>query len=109
MTGDGLPPGVAAALAAHGLLPDLDGYDVDALVAAAEALGLVASVEPVTGASPRHAGRYRAVVWRAEAHTWDSVPGSMMGHRSARGRGPTEAAALGAALGKWLRRWGDGA
>ena len=103
MSGDALPDEVVAALAAHGLAPGPAGYDAGTLAEAAQARGLTASVEAVAGARPAAAGRYRAVLWRAVARDAPSRPGgSVVAHEAARGRGRTEAAALGKALARWL-------
>ena len=99
-----MPIELAQALAAAGISPGADGYDADALTAAAEARGLVASVEAIPG-TMRHQQRFRALVWRT-AERRAGLHGEVLAtaHPAARGRGRTEAEALGKALVAWLRK-----
>ena len=107
VSGEALPAEVAAALAAHGVNPGPAGYDAAVLTAAAEARGLTASVEEVAGAPLTAAGRYRALLWRAEARVWCGRAKELrVTHDWAQARGRTEAAALGKALARWLERHG---
>ena len=109
VSGEALPDEVAAALAAHGVAPGPAGYDAATLAEAAAARGLTTSVEAVAGARPAAAGRYRAVVWRTVARDAPGRPGgSVVAHEAARGRGRTEAAALGTALARWLGKAAGG-
>ena len=91
-------PDPGAVLLAHGLAPGAEGFARGDLLAFAEARGWAVSVEPTTRPTPRK--RYRALIWQPT-----EPAGGLLARRSV-GRGPTEAAALAAALAGALTRWG---
>ena len=90
---------ITSVLAASGLVPGSDGYDLAEVMATVERRGWACWVEPLAaGADDRE--RWRAVVF-------EPGTGSPAGRtRGYRGRGPTQAAALALALGRMLARRG---
>ena len=89
-------------LAAHGIVPGPDGYDLNALVRLVDQRGWHWSSARVTN-SGRLEARWRVTIFASRAG--EDRTGSVQG---ARGRGATEAEALAGALATLLHRAADG-